>query len=77
MNLTDIHWVIGGGESGIGFRPCREDWAVTLRDLCEQQKVAFFWKQWGGRTPKSGGRLLDGEEWSEYPAQLLAVELAF
>lgn len=70
LDLREIHWVIGGGESGIGARRCDPDWARGLRDLCAREDVAFFWKQWGGRTSKSGGRLLDGEEWSEYPVAL-------
>jgi protein gp37 len=69
LALDGIHWVIGGGESGVGARPCNPEWARGLRDLCKASGVAFFWKQWGGRTPKSGGRLLDGTEWSEYPAE--------
>lgn len=68
--LTDIHWVIGGGESGIGNRKCDPAWARGLRDSCLRQGVAFFWKQWGGRTPKAGGRELDGREWNEYPVEL-------
>lgn len=70
LDLTGIHWVIGGGESGIGHRDCDPSWARGLRDLCSQQGVAFFWKQWGGRTPKAGGRLLDGREWNQYPVEL-------
>jgi protein gp37 len=70
LDLTEIDWVIGGGESGIGSRPCEPEWARGLRDLCVREGVAFFWKQWGGRTPKAGGRILDGEEWSEYPVPL-------
>src|SRR5215213_1749263 len=66
LDLTGIHWVIGGGESGRGFRRCDPMWALGLRDLCRREGVAFFWKQWGGITPKAGGRLLDGEEWNEY-----------
>lgn len=73
LDLTGIEWVIGGGESGIGWRPCDPAWARGLRDRCLEYGVAFFWKQWGGRTPKSGGRLLDGREWSEYPAELVGV----
>lgn len=69
LPLEGIHWVIGGGESGIGARPCRREWAIGLRDLCKCAGVAFFWKQWGGRTPKSGGRELDGEQWNEYPVE--------
>jgi protein gp37 len=73
LDLTDIHWLIGGGESGHGFRPCKMEWARELRDLCAAEGVAFFWKQWGGRTPKAGGRLLDGAEWNQYPADLVSA----
>lgn len=48
LNLDFIHWVIGGGESGIGYRECKKEWAIGLRDLCLERGVAFFWKQWGG-----------------------------
>jgi protein gp37 len=68
LDLTGVHWVIGGGESGPNFRPCDPDWARGLRDACASAGVAFFWKQWGGRFPKAGGRLLDGVEYSAYPA---------
>ncbi len=70
LNVDDIHWVIGGGESGIGYRECKEEWAVGLRDLCLERNVSFFWKQWGGRTPKSKGRELGRREWNEYPVEL-------
>jgi len=70
LDLTGIHWVIGGGESGRGHRPVTVEWARGLRDRCRDAGVAFFWKQWGGLTPKSGGRLLDGEEWSQYSVEL-------
>jgi protein gp37 len=69
LDLTGIGWVIGGGESGPGARPVDPSWAIGLRDHCVRGGVPFFWKQWGGRTPKAGGRLLDGEEWSEYPVR--------
>ena len=72
LNLDGIEWVIGGGESGLGHRPCDPAWARSLRDLCASRGVAFFWKQWGGRTAKAGGRLLDGQEWNEYPVPLSA-----
>ncbi len=68
LDLRGIHWVIGGGESGTDARPVDPSWALQLRDACVRQNVPFFWKQWGGRTPKAGGRLLEGEEWSQYPA---------
>jgi protein gp37 len=72
LDLTDIHWVIGGGESGAGFRRVEPDWATGLRDLCLTAGVAFFWKQWGGRTPKAGGRELEGRTWEQYPVALPA-----
>jgi protein gp37 len=67
LPLSGIHWVIGGGESGPGARPVDPSWAIGLRNLCEREGVPFFWKQWGGRTPKAGGRLLEGEEWNGFP----------
>lgn len=70
IDLTGIHWVIAGGESGAGFRAVDPAWARGLRDRCAEARVAFFWKQWGGRTPKSGGRLLDGRTWDDYPVPL-------
>jgi protein gp37 len=70
LNLDGIEWVIGGGESGAGFRPPDPAWARALRDRCREQSIPFFWKQWGGRTPKAGGRELDGEIWNEYPVSL-------
>ncbi len=67
VNLEDIHWVIAGGESGPGARPVRGKWVRALRDQYQAQRVAFFFKQWGGRTPKAGGNTLDGRQWLEYP----------
>ena len=67
LNLEGIHWLISGGESGHSCRPCDPNWVRSLRDHCQQQGVAFFHKQWGGRTPKLGGRLLDGRTWDEMP----------
>jgi protein gp37 len=67
LDLADIDWLIAGGESGPRHRPVHEDWLVDLRDRCVSQGVPFFFKQWGGARSKSGGRLLQGEEWSEMP----------
>jgi protein gp37 len=67
VNLKDIHWVITGGESGHAHRPIEEDWVRELRNRCQDAGIAFFHKQWGGRTPKAGGRLLDGRTWDEFP----------
>jgi Protein of unknown function (DUF5131) len=60
-------WVIVGGESGPGHRPIRPEWVRAIRDQCAGAGVAFFFKQWGGSTPKAGGRTLDGQQWSEMP----------
>ena len=74
VNLDCIDWVIAGGESGPGARPADPEWARELRDDCLLQRTAsggratrFFFKQWGGARPTSGGRLLDGLEWIERP----------
>ena len=60
LDLTGIHWLIAGGESGPGHRPMEEAWVQDLRDQCAAADVAFFFKQWGGRTPKANGRHLEG-----------------
>ena len=62
-----LDWVIVGGESGPRLRPTEPAWVRSLRDQCVAARVPFFFKQWGGKTPKSGGRLLDGRTWDEYP----------
>lgn len=67
INLIGIGWVIAGGESGPNYRPMHLEWARGLRDTCQEAKVPFFFKQWGGRTPKALGRELDGELWDEMP----------
>jgi protein gp37 len=67
VDLTGIHWAIVGGESGPHARPMAEQWALEIRDQCKLSKTAFFFKQWGGARPKSGGRLLRGKEWNQYP----------
>ena len=69
IDLTGIGWVIAGGESGPGYRPMEISWARDIRDACNQASVPFFFKQWGGRTPKAFGRELDGELWDEMPRQ--------
>jgi protein gp37 len=68
LQLEGIGWVIAGGESGPHHRPMDIDWVRQIRDCCEQDRVPFFFKQWGGRTPKQGGRLLDGRTWDQMPA---------
>lgn len=68
LDLDGIHWVIAGGESGPNHRPMDPAWVQTIRDACCDSDVAFFFKQWGGRTPKANGRHLDGSTWDEMPS---------
>lgn len=67
LDLSGIDWVIVGGESGARHRPLEEPWVRDLLDRCNRAGVAFFLKQWGGRTPKAGGRELDGRTWDDLP----------
>jgi protein gp37 len=67
LDLTGIDWLIAGGESGHRRRRLDLDWVRGLRKHCETSGTAFFFKQVGGRTPKAGGRDLDGRTWDEYP----------
>lgn len=83
MNLAGIHWVIVGGESGPKARPMREEWALKVKQQCEEQNVAFFFKQWGGwgadgkkRAKKHNGRLLEGRTWDAVPAGYSYCSLA-
>lgn len=72
LNLDGIGWVIVGGESGTNARPLHPAWVVDLRDQCTRAGVPFFFKQWGGRTPKAGGRELNGRTWDDMPLSLTA-----
>lgn len=67
LPLDGIDWVIVGGESGGGRRDMAAEWVREIRGQCLAARVPFFFKQWGGRTPKSGGRVLDGRTWDEMP----------
>ncbi len=67
LDLEGIDWLITGGESGHGHRNCDPDWVRDARDRCIISGVAFFHKQWGGRSPKAGGRVLDGRTWDDFP----------
>ena len=70
LNLKNIDWVIIGGESGFGYRPVRKEWILDIIKQCKKQKVAVFFKQWGGIRPKSGGRTINGKTFDEYPSIL-------
>lgn len=67
IDLSDIHWAIIGGESGPKARVMDQDWVEELRVQCENQRVAFFFKQWGGTNKKSAGRLYRGRTWDDFP----------
>ena len=67
LNLDSIDWVIVGGESGPKARPMAEDWAVDIRNQCQEAEVPFYFKQWGGVFKKRQGRMLDGRTWDEMP----------
>lgn len=69
LDLNGIGWVIAGGESGPDHRPMQTAWVTDLRDMCQRTETPFFFKQWGGRTPKKAGRPLGGRSWDEMPAR--------
>ncbi|HUS03400.1 MAG TPA: phage Gp37/Gp68 family protein [Chitinophagaceae bacterium] len=73
MNLTNIDWVIVGGESGRKARPMEELWVWDIKDQCREQEVAFFFKQWGGVNKKKTGRELAGRTYDEMPVRVAAV----
>lgn len=73
LDLSSIHWVIVGGESGVGYRRMEADWVRGIRDQCEAAGTAFFFKQWGGRTPKRKGRSLDDRTYDEMPRGVQVV----
>jgi protein gp37 len=67
LDLSGIHWVIVGGESGAGARPMQKEWVLSIRDQCAAAGVPFFFKQWGGVRKSATGRELDGQPYDEYP----------
>jgi protein gp37 len=69
LDLTNIDWVIVGGESGPKSRKMEKDWVFQVRDACITQNVPFFFKQWGGTNKKKNGRLLEGRTWDEMPVR--------
>ncbi|WP_152498915.1 DUF5131 family protein [Labrenzia sp. THAF82] len=71
IDLRGIAWAIVGGESGPKARPMHESWALEIKAICQRDGTEFFFKQWGGPRPKSGGRLLEGEEWNGFPWQIV------
>ena len=74
LDLSNIDWAIIGGESGFGFRPVQKEWILEIIKQCQEQNVAVFFKQWGGVRPKSGGRVIDGKTYDEYPVPNIVLE---
>jgi len=70
INLKKIDWVIVGGESGFSARPIEIEWVKSIKKQCKQNKVPFFFKQWGGKNKKNAGRLLEGKLYSEMPINI-------
>lgn len=69
IDIENIDWVIVGGESGPKSREMKKEWVIEIKELCEKNGVAFFFKQWGGTNKKKSGRLLDGQTYDYYPTQ--------
>jgi len=74
LDLSGIHWVIVGGESGAGARPMKRDWVISIRKQCRDSRVPFFFKQWGGVRKARTGRLLDGRTYDAMPVRKKALE---
>ncbi len=73
LNLKNIHWVIVGGESGPGARPMLKKWVEDIRKQCREQRVPFFFKQWGGTQKKKAGRMLNNRTYDNMPKGHKAV----
>lgn len=74
VDFSGIHWVIVGGESGPKARPMKYEWVESIKEQCEKEQVAFFFKQWGGwgadgkkRSKKENGRIFAGRTWDQMP----------
>lgn len=67
LNLTGVHWVIVGGESGWGARPMDERWVLSIIEQCKRANVPFFFKQWGGVHKARFGRQLQGRTYDAFP----------
>jgi len=66
-DLTGIHWVIVGGESGPRARPMDPEWVCEIEAMCRVADIAFFFKQWGGKNKKRAGRLFKGKTIDQMP----------
>ncbi|MBN1176099.1 MAG: phage Gp37/Gp68 family protein [Dehalococcoidales bacterium] len=75
LQLEGIDWVIVGGESGPKARPMKKEWALDIRNQCQEKRVPFFFKQWGGINKKKTGRVLEGRTWDETPIMATSPQL--
>ena len=75
LDLSGIHWVIVGGESGFGARVMKREWVISVRRQCRQQDVPFFFKQWGGLRKSRNGRKLDGRTYDEMPIEQVTPQM--
>jgi protein gp37 len=75
LDLSGIHWVIVGGESGFGARPMKREWVTSVRRQCRKQNVPFFFKQWGGVRKSKNGRKLDGRTYDEMPIEQVMPQM--
>jgi len=67
LDLTNVNWVIVGGESGPGARPMEREWVLSIQRQCRRERIPFFFKQWGGVRKGVFGRSLDGRTWDQMP----------
>lgn len=74
LDLSNIDWVIVGGESGPGARQMKKEWVMQIKEQCIEQNIPFYFKQWGGTNKKKTGRLLEGRIWEEMPIKLSDLE---
>jgi protein gp37 len=77
LHLKGIDWVIVGGESGPRARLMEKEWVIDIKNQCQNEKVPFFFKQWGGINKKKAGRELEGRTWNETPPLLPSPQLSF
>ena len=75
LDLSNIDWVIVGGESGPGARPIQKEWVEDVLSQCEKSETPFFFKQWGGVNKKKNGRLLNGKTYDGMPSSYTSLSV--
>lgn len=69
-HVTGIDWLVAGGESGPGARPCELAWLRQLRDQCAETGTAFFCKQLGSVIGRQIGAGPKGGDINAFPEDL-------